>query len=155
MKIFFLLIFFIPLPFKFSISYYEKKYNIKFYIFTLIKNNKFRPKGKRKKKFPLKTLLSTLFENKYKPLILITGNIEYSLSNPMITAIFYGILFPLILSLSNYISKSFKILKYKIPINVSYKEKLFLKFNFNCIIFLSLVQIIIILLLLLKNIILK
>lgn len=164
-----LLIFFIPIPIKFSIYYSTIDYYIKLYGFNLISKNKKRatrikklknsPLIKNKHKFfskinskiNFKHLISTLNNLKYKPLLKINLSMEYSLNDAARTAIFYGVIYnttSLTYILLNYL---FNIKKFNFKITPVFDDNFLLKIETSSIIFLSLANIIYIIINLLKN----
>ncbi len=164
-----LLIFFIPIPIKFSIYYSTINYYIKLYGFNLISKNKksaayakkfknpplvkneHRFFSKVTKKISFKNVIFTLHNLKYKPLIKINLSLEYSLDDAARTAIFYGIIYnttSLTYVLLNY---AFNIKKFNFKITPIFDDKFLLKIETSSIIFLSLANIIYIIINLLKN----
>lgn len=178
MKLFFiflviLLIFFIPVPIKFNIYYSTINYYIKLYGLTIIskkkcshiiKHHKVKPSLKKEHKFfsrfynidlksiYLKTLISNLYNSKFKPLFKIKFSLDYSLSDAAKTAIFYGVLCqipPLIYVLINIPFNTYRV---NFKINPIFEDKFLLKIETSSIIFISFANIIYIIIILLKSI---
>lgn len=163
-----LLIFFTPIPIKFSIYYSAEDYYIKLYNIVLASKKKDNLKKEIKhkvqheerekfnllsflyKNINLKSFLSNLYHLKFKPLLRIKLSLHYSFNDAAKTAISYGILCeapPLIFFLSNI---PFNVKKFSFKINPVFEDKFLLKFETSSIIFLSLANIIYIIIILFK-----
>ena len=178
MKLFFiffviLLMFFIPIPIKFNIHYSTINYYLKLYGLTIISKkkseykekhyHKVKPSLKKEHNFfgrlynninfksiDLKSLISNLYNSKFKPLLKTKVSLDYSLNDAAKTAIFYGVLSqvpPLIYILINV---PFKIYKFNFKINPIFEDKFLLKFETSSIIFLSFANIIYMIIILFK-----
>jgi len=179
MKLFFiffliLLIFFIPIPIKFNIYYSTINYYIKLYGLTIISKkksaykekhcHKVRPSLKKEHKFfssfynkvdlkyivDYKSLISTFYNLKFKPLLKMKFSLDYSLNDAAKTAIFYGILYqtpPLVYLLINI---PFQTYKFNFKINPIFEDKFLLKIETSSIIFISFANIIYIIIILFK-----
>lgn len=165
MKLFFiffviLLIFFIPIPIKFNIYYSTINYYIKLYgLITItskkkhshiVRHHKVKSLLKKEHKFfsrfynninfkslDWKSLVSNLYNSKFKPLLRIKFSLYYSLNDAAKTAIFYGVLCqapPLIYILLNI---PFKTCKLNFKINPIFEDKFLLRIETSSIIFLS------------------
>jgi hypothetical protein len=165
-----LLIFFIPIPIKFSIYYSTVDYYVKLYKLTLISKNKKRSVDKKPKEteplvkskskifsdlyknIDFKSLILNLRDLKHKPLLRINLSFDYSLNDAARTAISYGLIYdivPLTYTILNY---PFNINKFDFKINPIFEDKFLLKIETSSIIFLSLANAIYIIINLLKNI---
>lgn len=163
-----LLIFFTPVPIKFSIYYSDKDYYIKIYRFAIVSKKKDTLKkqikhevlheGKEKfnilsflyKNINRKSFLSNLYHSKFKPLLRIKLSLQYSFNDAARTAISYGLLCeapPLVFFLLNF---PFNIRKFNFNINPIFEDKFLLKFESSSIIFLSFANIIYIIIILFK-----
>jgi len=178
MKLFFtffviLLIFFIPIPIKFNIYYSLVNYYVKLYGLTIISKkksinrkkhyHKAEPSLKKEHKLfssfynkidlkyiDYKSLISTFYNLKFKPLLKIKFSLDYSLNDAAKTAIFYGILYqtpPLIYLLINI---PVQIYKFNFKINPIFEDKFLLKIETSSIIFVSFANIIYIIIILFK-----
>ena len=171
MKLFFiffviLLIFFIPIPVKFNIYYSLVNYYVKLYGLTIISKKKSvqkkmryheaKPSLKKEHKFfssfynkvdlkyivDYKSLISTFYNLKFKPLLKMKFSLDYSLNDAAKTAIFYGILYqtpPLVYLLINI---PFQTYKFNFKINPIFEDKFLLKIETSSIIFISFANII-------------
>lgn len=177
MKIFLLiilLIFFLPIPFKFIIHYSKENYYIRLYKFTLLKkeikkkvieneerreDNKEPTKPKKEKRlkkffkrsYNPRKIIKALDKNRFKPTMRIDGRFDYSLNDAALTAISYGVISSLMPSLLRLIKIIFKTKKIKLPISPQFKDEFIVNFDIKSIIFLSLAQIIYMLFLILKG----
>jgi len=168
-----LLIFFIPIPIKFNIYCSTIDYYVKLYGLTIISKKRSKYKGKHSPKIKpsikkehklfssfynniglkpmdFKSLISTLYNLKFKPLLKIKSSLDYSLNDAARTAIFYGVLYqtpPLIYSLINI---PFKTFKFNFKINPIFEDKFLLKIETSSIIFISFANIIYIIIILFK-----
>ena len=166
-----LLTFFIPIPIKFNIYYSTVDYYVKLYGLTIIskkkstliiKHHKIKPSIEKEHKFFRKfidihlksidfnSLLLTLYNLKFKPLLKIKSSLSYSLNDAARTAIFYGFLYqtpPLIYSLINI---PFKTYKFNFKINPIFQDKFLLKIETSSIIFISFANIIYIIIILFR-----
>jgi len=178
MKLFFiflviLLILFIPIPMKFNIYYSTIDYYVKLSGLTIIskKKSKYKEKHSHKiessikkehkffssfynniglKSIDFKSLISILYNLKFKPLLKIKFSLDYSLNDAAKTAIFYGVLYempPLIYFLINI---PFKTYKFNFKINPIFEDKFLLKIETSSIIFISFANIIYIIIILFK-----
>jgi len=179
MKLFFiffviLLIFFIPIPVKFNIYYSLVNYYVKLYGLTIISKKKSvqkkmryheaKPSLKKEHKFfssfynkvdlkyivDYKSLISTFYNLKFKPLLKMKFSLDYSLNDAAKTAIFYGILYqtpPLVYLLINI---PFQTYKFNFKINPIFEDKFLLKIETSSIIFISFANIIYIIIILFK-----
>lgn len=178
MKLFFiflviLIIIFIPIPIKFNIYYSGINYYIKFCGITIISQKKVEKKKnislktelKSKKKTnnfskllkkidfkssEYKTIISKLYNSKFKPILKINIFIDYSLNDAAKTAIFYGVLCQTPPTLYLILSILFKLNKFNFKVNPIFEDKLFLKIETSSIFFLSFANIIYIIIILLK-----
>ncbi|MCE5220997.1 MAG: DUF2953 domain-containing protein [Clostridium sp.] len=177
MKLFFiflmiLLIFFIPIPIKFNIYYSTINYYLKLYGLTIISKKKsshkikdhkidFSIKKEHKffssfyknidlKSIDFKSLISTLFNLKFKPLLKVKSSLDYSLNDAARTAIFYGILYQTPLLIYFFMNIPFKTYKFSFKINPIFEDKFLLKIETSSIIFISFANIIYIIIILLK-----
>lgn len=172
-----LLIFFLPLPLKSSIYYSKENYYIKFYNFNIIRkqknnlekqkedettsNQKPKKENKKKKKqksnflktLPIKEILRSITNNKFKPHLRINGKLDYSLNDAANTAITYGIISTIMPYLYKLTTLFFKTKKFNLSTCPVFKDIFFVEININCIIFVSLGQIIYMLFLIAKSII--
>ena len=146
--LFILIIIFLPLPLKISIYFSKENYYIKLFKFTILKKDKEKSIKKTKKqnknntKIPYIHIIKKIDKKKYKPTLSLRGNINYSLSDSSNTAILYGIInsiLPLIYRAMNIL---FKIKKSNLHINPIFNNSFLFDLNINCIIFISLGQII-------------
>ena len=168
-----LLIFFIPIPIKINMHYSATNYYIKLYGFTIISRNKFENKKKlipktktivdnvpnafkrfynsiNFKALDYRSLISKLYNLKFKPSLKINLFFNYSLNDAARTAIFYGILCqipPLIYLLLNI---SFNVHKFNMNINPIFEDKFLLKIETSSIFFLSIANAIYIIIILFK-----
>ncbi len=178
MKLFFiffviLLIFFIPIPIKFNIYYSLVNYYVKLYGLTIISKKKSAHKKKRYheakpslkkeheffssfynkvdlKYIDYKSLISTFYNLKFKPLLKTKFSLNYSLNDAAKTAIFYGILYqtpPLVYLLINI---PFQTYKFNFKINPIFEDKFLLRIETSSIIFISFANIIYIIIILFK-----
>ncbi|MDR3596714.1 DUF2953 domain-containing protein [Clostridium sp.] len=168
-----LLIFFIPIPIKFSIYYSAEDYYIKLYKIVIVskkkdiikkdiikKDIKYKSEPEVKDKFNLlsflykninlKSFLSNLYRLKFKPLLRIKFSLHYSFNDAAKTAVSYGVLcqLPQIIFLLS--SIPFNVRKFDFKINPIFEDKFLLKFETSSIIFLSLANIIYMIIILLK-----
>lgn len=154
--LFFLTILLIPFPYKYSIYYNNQNYYIKFFFITIKSNNKKSTNKKHHITSIIKPLYRSLLSLKLKPKLIIKGDINYSFSDAMIDAIFYGSLNNIFYFFNTFLKhflSSFNIAKLKIrPL---YKTTLFFYINVKCILFISFAQIIIILIYIITNKLLK
>jgi len=170
MKFFLIIIFFIllvPFPLKISISYSKENYYIKLYKFNIISKDKsLKSKGtvkKEKKKKAkssilknkklIRTLISSISKNRFKPILNIKGTIHYSLNDHSVTAISYGIISAIIPFIYKALGVPFRIKKFSLPISPIFKEIFHLKLHIEGIIYISFGQIIYISFLILQTII--
>ena len=178
MKLFFiffliLLIFFIPIPIKFNIYYSTINYYLKLYGFTIIskKKSEYKKKHYHKVKFSLqkehnsfwrlynninfksldfKSLISNLYNSKFKPLLKIKVSLDYSLNDAARTAIFYGVLSQVPPLIYIIINVPFKTYNFNFKITPIFEDKFLLKIETSSIIFLSFANIIHMIIILLK-----
>lgn len=151
-----LIILLIPFPYKYSIYCDNQNYYIKFFFINIKKSNSKKKSNKKFMTKNIKPIYKALLWNKFKPKLTIKGNIDYSFSDAMIDAIFYGSLnnlFSFLSILSKYFLSSFNINKLKIkPL---YKTNFYFYINIKCILFISFAQIIIIMIYFIYNKLLK
>ena len=180
MKIFFiilLLIIFLPLPLKSIIYYSNENYYIKLFNFKIVskknttknnpinavnndakepkkkKNKKNKKKHKKSlslKKLPITKIIYTIDHNRFKPILISKGYINYSLPDAATTAITYGTLSAIMPFIYRLFSIIFKNKKFNINITPNFKDKFFIEVKINSIIFISLGQIIYICYLIIK-----
>ena len=167
-----LLIFFIPIPIKINIYYSTVDYYVKLYGLPIIskkkstlitKHHKIKPSTEKEPNFfrkfiivkdlnyiDFKSLILTLYNLKFKPLLKIKFSLDYSLNDAARTAIFYGILYqipPLIYFLINI---PFKTYKFNFKVNPIFKDKFLLRIETSSIIFISFANIIYIIIILFR-----
>ncbi len=163
-----LIIFLIPVPIKFSIYYSTVDYYLKLYKLTIISKKRIRHREKhsdksvtlmkRKSKFFLqlyknidfRSLISYLYNSKFKPLLKIKFSLDYSLNDAARTALFYGLLCQVPSLIYAIINVPFKIYKFDFKVNPVFEDKFLLKFEISSIIFLSFANIIYIIIILFK-----
>ena len=100
-----LIILFLPLPIVFEASY-DKQFKVYLYKkFKIpLKNNslkkaKIKKKSNNKIKIDFKSILSSLQANKFKPLLNLSINMQYSLSDAALTAVSYGVIYGILESI--------------------------------------------------------
>jgi len=178
MKLFFtffviLLIFFIPIPIKFNIYYSLVNYYVKLYGLTIISKkksinrkkhyHKAEPSLKKEHKLfssfynkidlkyiDYKSLISTFYNLKFKPLLKIKFSLDYSLNDAAKTAIFYGILYQIPPVIYLLINIPIKTCKFNFKINPIFEDKFLLKIETSSIIFISFANVIYIIIILFK-----
>lgn len=143
-----LLLIFFPIPIKISFAYIEKSvtlkiFNIKINISALTKKKNIGKSSKKttKKNIPYFKLLSIYRSSKFKPFINIKILITYGLNDAAYTGIVYGLLNAVCALQYHLISQLFILKKYDFKLNPSF-EKIFFDFNLNCIISISLANVI-------------
>lgn len=143
-----LLLIFFPIPIKIIFTYFEKTvtlkiFNIKIDILKLIKNKNINKSSKKftKKNINYMNLLSIYTNGKFKPLINIKIFITYGFNDAAYTGIIYGLLNAIFALQYQLISQIFTIKKYDFKLNPNFKKNIF-DFNLNCIIFISLANVI-------------
>jgi hypothetical protein len=163
-----LLIFFIPIPIKFSIYYSAEDYYIKLYKIVIVskkkdiikKDIKYKSEPEVKEKFNLlsflykninlKSFLSNLYRLKFKPLLRTKFSLHYSFNDAAKTAVSYGVLCQLPQLIFLLSSIPFNVRKFDFKINPIFEDKFLLKFETSSIIFLSLANIIYMIIILFK-----
>ena len=164
-----LLIFFVPIPIKFSIYYSTIDYYVKLYGLTIFS----KKKSKRKtepiikdhnkiffksyknidyKSIDYKALISKFYNLKFKPLLRIRFSLDYSLNDAARTAIFYGVLWQVPPIIYTLVKVPFSLLKFNFNIKPIFKDKFLLKIETSSIIFISFANIIYIIIILFKSI---
>lgn len=140
-----ILIFLFPIPLITSIYFSPENYYIKLFNFK-ININKSPKKTKKKKttkiKIPYLKLIYSIDNLKFKPIILIKGSLDYSLKDPAIDAIMYGCIYSFIPFIDRIFKILFHIIKKDISIKPLYRDNLIINLKLQCIIFVSLGQII-------------
>jgi hypothetical protein len=157
-----LLIFFIPIPIKFSIYYSTIDYYVKLYGFTVVSKKEIHHKLKAKikkednlffklyKHIERKSLISTINNLKFKPSLKMKLYLDYSLNDAARTAIFYGVLSQLPPLIYMLIKIPFNISKFDFKIRPIFKDIFLLKIETSSIIFVSFANIIYIIIILFK-----
>jgi len=157
-----LLIFFIPIPIKFSIYYSTIDYYVKLYGFTVLSQKEIHRKVeaniKKEDNFFLKlykyidwkSLISTINNLKFKPSLKTKLYLDYSLNDAARTAIFYGVLSQLPPLIYILIKVPFNISKFDFKIKPIFKDMFLLKIETSSIIFISFANIIYIIIILFK-----
>lgn len=181
MKIFltlFIIFMFFPIPIKFYIYYYNNCYYVKLYDFTLFNNatlKKKKEKIKYKKNNPpkknksemrrklskllksinysdIKDIINKLYNRKFKPIIIMNSDFQYSLNDAARTALTYGVLSNIPSIVYCVINILFKPKKFKFDVIPQFIDKTLVKFESKSIIFISIANIIYMVLVLLKYI---
>lgn len=162
MKIFFifvillLIILFLPLPIIFEVSY-DKQFKIYLYkklkislkntpekeIRAKKKSNK--SKSKAKVKINFESILDSLQSNRFKPLLNLSINMEYSLDDAALTAILYGVICGVFESICLELRTIFNLKKKKYIISPLFNDHTSVSFSIKGIICLSIANIIYIL----------
>src|SRR5471030_2872538 len=157
-----LLIFFIPIPIKFSVYYSTIDYYLKLYGLTIISkkifHRKVEAKIKKEDNFFLnlyrdidwKSLISTLNNLKFKPSLKMNLYLDYSLNDAARTAIFYGVLSGLPPLIYTLMKVPFNLYKFDFKIKPIFKDMFLLKIETSSIIFISFANIIYIIFILFK-----
>lgn len=174
-----LILSFLPIPIKLSLAFNKEDYYVKLYRFSILKKNKkpkkdtkeektASPKESSHKKAPtkeksnpmkflkdrinIKILYRNFRDAKFKPLLRVDGFFNYSLGDPMNTAISYGAISMVLPFLYRGILLLFRSKKFKFDINPTLQSESYLNIKLNCIIFFSFAHIIYMLFLIFKSI---
>ncbi|MGL5649778.1 MAG: DUF2953 domain-containing protein [Clostridium sp.] len=158
--LFFIVIIFIlffPFKVKLYFSYIDSSFQLKLYNFSIFPskkkkhlNRKKKKSSKKKKKKPLNNLtpnnillfISNFNKRKFKPKFFLDFNFTYSLNDAKNTALSFGAIHSVIPFILRFFSIFFKISPPKLSINPSFKDLFFITLKGQCIITLSLGQII-------------
>ncbi|NFB35881.1 DUF2953 domain-containing protein [Clostridium botulinum] len=137
------------MPFKITVIYSDKKFNIYIYNFQWKKgedikkqnyiNKKINVKKYKKKQKALKV---TLEKCSFKPKANISTFLNYDLEDAAYSAIIYGVLQSLVPYIYRYLFKIFKLKNFNYNITPLFKNKNFIEFKFKGIFYISLVKII-------------
>lgn len=181
MKIFltlFIIFMFFPIPLKFYIYYNNNCYYIKLYNFTLFNNESLKKKKekiklkknnpptkkKTQKKYSLsklskyitfsdiKGIINKLYNLKFKPLMILHGNFQYSFNDASRTAIAYGVLSNIPSIVYFFLNILFRPKRFNFEITPKFIDKTLVKFETKSIIFISFANIIYIIFVLVKYI---
>ena len=156
------IIFFIPIPIKFSIYYSTIDYYVKLYGFKVLSqkeiHRKVESKIKKEDNFFLKlskyidwkSLISTIHNLKFKPSLKMKLYLDYSLNDAARTAIFYGVLSQLPPLIYILIKVPFNVSKFDFKIKPIFEDMFLLKIETSSIIFISFANIIYMIIILLK-----
>ena len=179
MKIFltlFIIFMFFPIPLKFYIYYYDSCYYIKLYDFTLFNNvalkkkkekielkknnppikNKTEKRHKFSKLFKyitysdIRAIIDKLYNLKFKPIIILNSEFQYSLNDAARTALAYGILSNIPSIVYFFINILFKSKRFTFEITPKFIDNTIVKFETKSIIFISFANIIYIMFILVK-----
>ncbi|WP_194190406.1 DUF2953 domain-containing protein [Clostridium chrysemydis] len=154
MTLFFILlilfILFLKIPIKLKVSITKNEKKVLFFNRNLLKKtSKDRKKKYLRQKFNfsrskvfLNDFLSSINQMKSKPQVKITGYINYSLGDPWYTAISYGLFSTFAAFLFKFSKIFFNYKKSNLIINPLLEKKMNYALKFECIIYISLVQII-------------
>ena len=149
-----MVILFLPLPIIFEVSYDKE---LKVYLYKKLKisfkntpEKEFRAKKKKYKskakvKFNFGALLNSLQNNRFKPLLNLYINMEYSLDDAALTAILYGIICGIFESIYLELLTIFNIKKKKYVVSPLFNDHTSISFSIKGIIYLSIANIIYIL----------
>ena len=143
-----LIILFLPLPIVFEASY-DKQFKVYLYKkFKIpLKNNslkktKIKKKSNNKIKIDFKSILSSLQANKFKPLLNLSINMQYSLSDAALTAVSYGVIYGILESIYLELITIFNVKKKNYNISPLFNEHTSILFSIKGIIYLSIANII-------------
>lgn len=176
------IVIFLPIPVKLSLYFDKGNYDIKIYKFSILeklkkntKNDKLQKKDKAKEKneanspssdekekfnlisflkerIDLKILYRNIRDSNFKPRLRVDGFLNYSLGDPMNTAISYGAINMLLPLFYRGTLIFFKSKKFKFDVNPLLESEGYLSTKLNCIIFFSFAHIIYVLFLIFKSI---
>ncbi|AVQ47491.1 DUF2953 domain-containing protein [Clostridium botulinum] len=137
------------MPFKITIIYSDKDFNIYIYNFQwkkgedIKKQNYINKKTNEKKDDSKKKALKVTLEKcNFKPKANISAFLNYDIEDAAYSAIIYGVLQSLVPYIYNYLLKIFKLKNFKFNITPLFKNKNFIEFKFKGIFYISLVKII-------------
>ena len=141
-----LIILFLPLPIVFEASY-DKQFKVYLYkkfneILILIIKTKIKKKSNNKIKIDFKSILSSLQANKFKPLLNLSINMQYSLSDAALTAVSYGVIYGILESIYLELITIFNVKKKNYNISPLFNEHTSILFSIKGIIYLSIANII-------------
>ncbi|GAA0063538.1 DUF2953 domain-containing protein [Clostridium sporogenes] len=150
-SIFIIFILILIMPFKITVIYTDKYFNVYIYNFKWkkeesknIKKQNYINKKTNEKKDDNKTkaLKVTLEKCNFKPKANISAFLNYDIEDAAYSAIIYGALQSLVPYIYNYLLKIFKLKNFKFNITPLFKNKNFIEFKFKGIFYISLVKII-------------
>ncbi|MCW6090302.1 DUF2953 domain-containing protein [Clostridium sporogenes] len=147
-SIFIIFILILIIPFKITVIYTDKYFNVYIYNFkwkkeeskNIKKQNYINKKTNDNKK--KKALKVTLEKCNFKPKANISAFLNYDIEDAAYSAIIYGMLQSIVPYIYNYLLKIFKLKNFKYNITPLFKNKNFIEFKFKGIFYISLVKII-------------
>ena len=143
-----MLLFFIPFPVSISLSYIDKEfafkiYNIKIDIKKIKAKNqkKKKSKHKKRKRVPVTDIFNILIQNKFKPSVKSRIHMMYGFDDAALTGITYGIFNIVCTFIFQVLNLVMNVKKFNTNIEPCFNKKIF-DVKFNCIIFISLANVI-------------